>query len=587
MISSNTNSINDIINYIDNSLLNLEKLKKDLSNNNQQNNIIQFLNILSFDLQNIINLLKNFNQNETVNNEKINNLQNQIYCFENELLYSNNKIRELNYLICDKECTIHELLNQKNNFCTCNCNCPYCNSNINNHDLSTKSTFYNKKTNTINLSYDCNNLMNSQNIPKKKNLSFDCGNDILEKTSNILNIKSNRNYVESLTNRNFSLTPNVQNNQKIEFNTAKLKDNLRFHNSYDNFNKINLNDDKNNNEIINNTLNNENNLNKDEKDLLNKDNKNKTNMKCFNKTKKDKNIKVENNKIIHDIIPKNNYSFNFKKMNFNKKTKSSSLPKEDINKINKKKKISPPKNNNLNTINTKKKPNQKVEYKFNLDEPESENNPIKPIPQSINNMNKNSFTNITKNINPNTIKKNYINDPNQLNNNLYINENQIEMNQELSNNKNNNNLKDKINRIENIIQNALKDENTINKLKKKLGDNFIEKITKEDVTEEYLNKVENSLKEINLGKDNKNNITYNKYSNFKKNNPTNLPKKKFKDPIVNSLYNKQKLKKEITDNKYHFKEYPRSWISSKDYFVNNNNQNGKIEKSSLKIPNFP
>ena len=585
MISSNSNSINDIIICIDNSLVNLEKIKQDLSINNQQNNIIQFLTNLSYDLQNIINLLKCFNQKENMNNEKINNLQNQIYCFENELLYSNNKIRELNYLICDKECTIHELLNQKNNFCICNCNCPYCNSNMNNHDLSTKSTFYNKKTNTINLSYDCNNLMNSQNIPKKKNLSFDCGNDILEKTSNILKIKSNRNYVESLTNRNYSLTPNVQNNQKIEFNTAKLKDNLRFHNSYDNFNKINLNDDKNNNEIINNTLNNENNLNKDEKDLLNKDNKNKTNMKCFNKTKKDKNIKVENNKIIHDIIPKNNYSFNFKKMYFNKKTKSSSLPKEDINKINKKKKISPPKNNNLNTINTKKKPNQKVEYKFNLDEPESENNPIKPIPQSINNMNKNSFTNITKNINPNTIKKNYINDPNQLNNNLYINENQIEMNQELLNDKNNN-LKDKINRIENIVQNALKDENTINKLKKKLGDNFIEKITKEDVTEDYLNKVENSINEINLEKGKNNNFIYNQYSNLKK-NKINLTNKKSKDPIVNSLNNKQKLKKEITDNKYHFKEYPRSWISSKDYFVNNNNQNGKIEKSSLKIPNFP
>ena len=43
MISSNKNSINDIINCIDNSLLNLEKVKQDLCINNQQNNIIQFL----------------------------------------------------------------------------------------------------------------------------------------------------------------------------------------------------------------------------------------------------------------------------------------------------------------------------------------------------------------------------------------------------------------------------------------------------------------------------------------------------------------------------------------------------------------
>ena len=45
------------------------------------------------------------------------------------------------------------------------------------------------------------------------------------------------------------------------------------------------------------------------------------------------------------------------------------------------------------------------------------------------------------------------------------------MNQELLNDKNNN-LKDKINTIENIVQNALKDENTINKLKKKIRRQF-------------------------------------------------------------------------------------------------------------------
>ena len=266
MISSNKNSINDIINCIDNSLLNLEKVKQDLCINNQQNNIIQFLTNLSYDLQNIINLLKCLNQKENLSNEKINNLQNQIYCFENELLNSNNKIRELNYLLCDKECAIHELLNQKSNFCLCNCNCPYCNNNINNHDLSTKSSFYNKKNNTFNLSNDCNNnLISSQIIPKKKNLSFDYGNDILEKTSNILNINTNKNNNNNRNNfdKNFCLTPSVQNIKKIDF--IKSNENKRYNNSYDNFNKINLNDDKNDNNnlnIDNNNLNNEKNLNK-------------------------------------------------------------------------------------------------------------------------------------------------------------------------------------------------------------------------------------------------------------------------------------------------------------------------------------
>ena len=86
-------------------------------------------------------------------------------------------------------------------------------------------------------------------------------------------------------------------------------------------------------------------------------------------------------------------------MYFNKKTKSSSLPKEDINKINKKKKSQ---KYNSNSINSKKKSNQNIEYKFKLDEPEPEKKIIKPISQSSN---KNSFNNITKNLNPNTIKK--------------------------------------------------------------------------------------------------------------------------------------------------------------------------------------
>ena len=88
-------------------------------------------------------------------------------------------------------------------------------------------------------------------------------------------------------------------------------------------------------------------------------------MKSTNKTKRDKNIKIENNKIIHDIIPKHNYSFNFQKMNLNKKTKSSSLPKEDINKLNKKKKISPPKNTNSKKINTKKNKIKKLNINLN------------------------------------------------------------------------------------------------------------------------------------------------------------------------------------------------------------------------------
>ena len=64
-------------------------------------------------------------------------------------------------------------------------------------------------------------------------------------------------------------------------------------------------------------------------------------------------------------------------------------------------------------------------------------------------------------------------------------------------------------------------------------------------------------------------------------------KKKIKDPMKDQMYYKTQLKKAITDKQCHYKEYPRGWNSSKDYFVNNNSSDGRIEKSPMKIPNVP
>ena len=57
------NSLNEIINCLNNSILNLQQIKQDLYMNNQEK-IFQFLCDLSFELQNIINLIKNLNPNE-------------------------------------------------------------------------------------------------------------------------------------------------------------------------------------------------------------------------------------------------------------------------------------------------------------------------------------------------------------------------------------------------------------------------------------------------------------------------------------------------------------------------------------------
>ena len=143
-------------------------------------------------------------------------------------------------------------------------------------------------------------------------------------------------------------------------------------------------------------------------------------------------------------------------------------------------------------------------------------------------------------------------------------------------------MKDKINKIEKLVQEALKDENIIKYLNIKLGDNFTEKLTQGDVTEEYLNQIENAIEDYNEDKI--------RNSKLRKNNIIDtkfIPKKKFKDPKENEEYNKMLLKKQIKDPIYHYKEFPRGWNSSKDYFTNNNSGGGKVEKNKIKIPNYP
>ena len=192
-------------------------------------------------------------------------------------------------------------------------------------------------------------------------------------------------------------------------------------------------------------------------------------------------------------------------------------------------------------------------------------------------------------------KLNYENYPSE-NNQYNINNIDYKNNENTNelNNPNNNNINesiDKINRVKNIISEVFKDNKTILELKEKLGDDFETKIREGDIDEEYLFKVEKALKEISDENNTNNNLkkTNNKNwyrPNFK--NPyTPKPEKKFKNYNQNDLYNKMKLKKKITDNQYHYKEYPKSWSSSKDYFTNNKSYDTNYKKNTMKITNIP
>ena len=151
----------------------------------------------------------------------------------------------------------------------------------------------------------------------------------------------------------------------------------------------------------------------------------------------------------------------------------------------------------------------------------------------------------------------------------------------------------KINRVQKLVMEAFKDEDTVNKLKQKLGDDFESKLTNANIDEDYLDKIEQALIEINQetldsnANNNNNNIVNSDKVSKRLLIAQNAKTKKqqFKSPPKDQMYYKAQLKKDITDKQYHYREYPRGWTSSKDYFVNNNTGDGKMERSTMKITN--
>ena len=150
----------------------------------------------------------------------------------------------------------------------------------------------------------------------------------------------------------------------------------------------------------------------------------------------------------------------------------------------------------------------------------------------------------------------------------------------------------KINRVQKLVMEAFKDEDTVNKLKQKLGDDFESKLTHANIDEAYLDKIEQALIEINqetLDSNANNNINLVDSDKLSKRlqiaQNAKTKKQQFKSPPKDQMYYKAQLKKDITDKQYHYREYPRGWTSSKDYFVNNNTSDGKMERSTMKITN--
>jgi hypothetical protein len=103
--------------------------------------------------------------------------------------------------------------------------------------------------------------------------------------------------------------------------------------------------------------------------------------------------------------------------------------------------------------------------------------------------------------------------------------------------------------IRNIITEICQDAKKLNLLKKELGDDIGEKLLSGKINEKELYKV------VEILKKNQENIMKRKKV---------IQKKKFNQPSDKIL-----LREKLNNKRYNFREYPRGWSSTKDYFINN------------------
>ena len=113
--------------------------------------------------------------------------------------------------------------------------------------------------------------------------------------------------------------------------------------------------------------------------------------------------------------------------------------------------------------------------------------------------------------------------------------------------------------LDKIIPDVLKDKKKLLLLKSELGDNIEEKLLNGNINEEDLFKVVQILK--------KNQELMN-----------NKGKKFFKKKKYNQPNDKILLKESLKNKRYNYREFPRGWTSTKDFFVNNGSTSIKNKK---------
>ena len=521
IILSNQNKINLLRNDISNNLINdnYSKIKTQ-----------QFLNSIEIDLKNILSLL------ERIKNDLNNKNQNgnyKTYCINND----NNQ----DILICG--------------CCHC-CKCCECSTNNCSYD------------HPLNISYDRNEKTNEY-IKERINFDDDKHND-----NEILNI-NNIN-----TTPDFKVKPpnsNIKNNN-YTFPNSNLDDN------YNNSKYPNLNSDDNYNSSISKDYSNRNTLNiNKEKDLNQNNDGNLIYSQFPSFGQQNNNINNYQNQLQKPFgyIKRqpfiNNMDSDDNNLPIEEKIKNSAIIKSkrfhgsksfdyiEGPSSRKKGRIITSKNkNNIGSFGNNYINNNDNNFdNYNLNKIFKDNMPNNNKIKNIDNIFNNKIDDKNKNLN--------IDDNDDNNDNIYNN----------LLNKDNENLSqkrikmEKMNKIQKFLNKLYKQpEEVVNRLKKMFGNDMEEKLLSGKINNEKLNEMNNILDKIVKmsiwGEDEK--------VKKKKVDLSNSSDKKRKiNFIYNPIQEKIKLMKSMKNNQAYYREFPRGWYSTKEYFINNgteiNNEN--------------
>ena len=488
-------------------------LSNDLSNeeNNIKTKTIQFLNGLEIDIKNILSLLERIKIDFQKSNQNADDYK--TYCINND----KNQFQDI--IVCG--------------CCEC-CRC----GNICNY--STDNCSYSQPNNMSDIN---KNQIDNRNIKEDNNNKFNDNN-------RYINIKTFNEDNKELPNLNEQSSPQFKNNNYTYPNL-----NLNFNNSNDSndYNNSNYNPLMQNIQPNLNTG-----INKDKNGNLNipqfssKFNNNNNNRYDDDLQKQLAFIKDNlflNEDINLPIKEKIKSSAVIKSKRFNL---SRSFDNVELN-------PSPPrkkaiiKYSNKNNNNNNNLVNRNNDKNFN----------------NYNMLNDNMNNNFNDNFgNDNNL--NFQNDMNKMNNAFNNNQKYI------PNNINLNNLKEKMEKM-NKVQNFLdklynQPGEVIKRFKKIYGDDIEDRILNGEINDENLNEMDNILDKIKnmsiWGKeDDENNIKEKRRD--KSSSYENKDRKRKHKFVYNALEERMKLIKAVNNKQAYFKEYPRGWYSTKEYFINN------------------